>query len=195
MKILKFECKKCGLCCREKNFIITLTHLDVLRIYYQLKLSSINELLEVVAFFEVDINNKELLKRIIYPPILLNGKYYILGLNKNKDNSCVYLKDNKCKIYNVRPNICKIFPFTFNIESNKLKIQINLIAKEKCQGLNKGQLVDLKYLKRLWKQIMDEKAEYNKLIELWNNLVINKILDSNPVMFLNFILGNIDIKI
>lgn len=42
-------------------------------------------------------------------PVLLltNGKTY-----------CKYLKDNKCTIYNQRPNICKAYPLSANIDNN-----------------------------------------------------------------------------
>ncbi|MHA1231596.1 MAG: YkgJ family cysteine cluster protein [Candidatus Helarchaeota archaeon] len=195
MKIYRFECQKCGLCCRNKNLIVTLTHRDLLSIYYGLKMKNVKDLLKIVAFYQVDVNNKELMERLIYPVFYLKENYMLLGLFKINQTDCIYLKDNKCSIYELRPQICRIFPFTFVEKSNHLKLQVNSIASEICIGLNKGNIVDMKSLRNLWKKIIEEKEEYEKLISIWNNLVFNGILDPDPITFLNFILGNIKINI
>ncbi|MHA1309688.1 MAG: YkgJ family cysteine cluster protein [Candidatus Helarchaeota archaeon] len=195
MKIYKFKCVKCGNCCRNKNLIVTITHYDLLKIYYTLKLNSIDDLLDIVAFYEIDINDKELLKRLIYPEFIINNKYCILGLNKNNDGSCIYLKDNKCTIYKIRPKICRIFPFNFIEKSNNLQPQINPLAVDICEGLNKGTVVNFSLFKEIYIKINDEMKEYKKLISLWNNLVINKVIEPSPKVFLNFISGNINIKV
>ncbi|TFF89330.1 MAG: YkgJ family cysteine cluster protein [Promethearchaeota archaeon] len=195
MKLYKFECKKCAKCCKEKKLVVTITHRDVLRIYYGLKLETVDELLKYVAFFGVDINNQELLERLMYPSFILNDSYYVLGLNKENNTVCSFLENNICSIYKFRPKICRIFPFTFKEKNNRLTIQINELANKICPGLNNNApLVIIKELKELWKQIITEKKEYEKLISLWNKLVSNKLLDSTPKTFLNFILGNIGIQ-
>lgn len=194
MKIYKFECKKCSQCCRSENLIVTITHRDLLRIYYDLNIETIEQLLDLVAFYEVDLQDKKLLKRLIYPPFIIGNSYYILGLNRDRKGICKFLKDKKCTIYESRPKICKIFPFTFLKDDDRVEIQINKLAEEICQGINKGPIVIIKEIKKLWTQIMKEKKEYEKLISVWNQLVTNGMLESNPETFLNFILGNISIK-
>lgn len=40
-----------------------------------------------------------------------NGISY---MSLNQDNSCKAFKDGKCDIYNVRPDVCKLYPFYFD---------------------------------------------------------------------------------
>lgn len=51
-----------------------------------------------------------------------NGK--ILQLKSKENKECIFLKDNKCEIYPVRPLICKIFPIGFRKNNGELKIFI-----------------------------------------------------------------------
>jgi Fe-S-cluster containining protein len=48
-------------------------------------------------------------KKIV--PLTENGLMlgYVFVLKKDKDNNCVYLKENKCIIYKNRPNVCRKF--------------------------------------------------------------------------------------
>jgi Fe-S-cluster containining protein len=159
-----------------------------------LNIENIEQLLDLVAFYEIDVHDKKLLKRLIYPPLIIGNSYYILGLHRDNNGICRFLKDNKCTIYESRPKICKIFPFTFLKDDNRVEIQINKLAEDICEGINNGPIVIIKELKKLWIQIMKEKQEYEKLISVWNQLASNGMLESNPKTFLNFILGNISIK-
>ncbi len=38
----------------------------------------------------------------------IKGKDYVL---KRVNGICVFLTDNKCEIYNIRPKICRLYPF------------------------------------------------------------------------------------
>jgi len=38
----------------------------------------------------------------------IKGKGYAL---KRINGNCVFLKDNKCEIYEIRPEICRLYPF------------------------------------------------------------------------------------
>ena len=195
MKIYKFKCKKGANCCKDKNLIVTLTHSDVLKFFYELNYNSVDEVNDIIAFFQIQLDDNDLLKRLMYPPFIIEGSYCILGLNKKNDGSCIFLKNNQCQIYNSRPEICQSFPFTYLKNGNKFQVQINSYAKNICDGLNKGSVVNIKELKELWKKIDENKIEYEKLITIWNQLVSKNILESKPKTFLNFILGNISVKI
>src|SRR3989344_7972748 len=54
----------------------------------------------------------------------LDDKNQLLRLKARKDKRCIFLNDSgKCGIYDVRPNICRIFPFwAIRLNNGKLKI-------------------------------------------------------------------------
>ncbi len=41
---------------------------------------------------------------------------------KNKDGSCVFLENGKCKIYPLRPVGCKLYPLVYDIDQNRVII-------------------------------------------------------------------------
>ncbi|MDH5449301.1 MAG: YkgJ family cysteine cluster protein [Candidatus Bathyarchaeota archaeon] len=72
-------------------------------------------------------------------------------LRKREDGSCVFLKFNErlkayeCSIYDVRPALCRIYPFDFErINSNSLMLKFIPC----CRGLNDpdGELIDKKFI-------------------------------------------------
>lgn len=83
----KIICKQCGGCCSQ--MIVEIEHLDILR---EPKLLPYAELLDGHGRikFEDDME-----------------KQYLLACGESKP--CAFLKDNKCKIYPTRPNICVAF--------------------------------------------------------------------------------------
>ena len=64
-----------------------------------------------------------------------NGVRWIL---RKKDASCYFLtKDNKCAIYSVRPQVCRIEPFTimdYDYEKNKIEVDLNFPFACGCVG-------------------------------------------------------------
>ena len=54
----------------------------------------------------------------------LDKKYRILRLKKKKDGRCIFLDEaGKCEIYQIRPNICRIYPFwVMKLQNGKLKV-------------------------------------------------------------------------
>jgi Fe-S-cluster containining protein len=67
------------------------------------------------------------------------------GLNwikRKKDDSCWFLtKDNKCQIYDVRPAVCRLEPFTivdFDYETNTVELEPNFPFSECCIGFNEN---------------------------------------------------------
>ena len=64
-----------------------------------------------------------------------NGIRWIL---RKKDDSCYFLtKDNKCDIYPVRPQVCRMEPFTimdYDYENNKIEVDLNFPFACYCIG-------------------------------------------------------------
>lgn len=57
----------------------------------------------------------------------VDGKILQLKLT---DNGCVFLGPTGCKIFNDRPGLCRLFPFTYDIE--KGKVTIEMLDDENC---------------------------------------------------------------
>ena len=72
-------------------------------------------------------------------------------LRKREDGSCIFLKFDErlqayeCSIYDVRPALCRIYPFDFErINSNSLMLKFIPC----CSGLNDpdGEIIDRKFI-------------------------------------------------
>ena len=61
-------------------------------------------------------------------------------IRRKQDDSCWFLtKDNKCQIYDVRPAVCRLEPFTivdFDYETNTVELEPNFPFSECCVGFN-----------------------------------------------------------
>jgi len=79
------KCRKCGRCC--KLFLINLNEVEYKSITYKTMFEK----------FGIIKNFSEA------------KKYGMNILSQNKDNSCVYLKNNSCSIHQDRPRLCREF--------------------------------------------------------------------------------------
>jgi Fe-S-cluster containining protein len=109
---LCFNCSKCGLCCGDtpsKTRHVLLPWLDAK---------------EIARFTDKPIGD-------FATPI--NGKRpYVFEMRKTPDGKCVFLKDNKCTIYEIRPLICMFYPFELKTcESGVYSFRFT----EECPGI------------------------------------------------------------
>ncbi len=141
-----FKCVQCGNCCSDKNTIVNLTYGDILRIQWEKKLD-FRGLLDIVGFYVFDEPvTDEQIEKMVLPHIETQNGQAFLGLRKNDAGSCIFLdKNNKCKIYKARPDICRTFPFHFHSiphkdQMEKMNVTINYAAKaiEFCPGIKKS---------------------------------------------------------
>ena len=69
----------------------------------------------------------------------------ISWIRRKKDDSCFFLtKDNKCAIYEVRPAVCRLEPFTiidFEFENNKIVLDLNFPFTACCLGICEGETI------------------------------------------------------
>ncbi|MHC4139819.1 MAG: YkgJ family cysteine cluster protein [Planctomycetota bacterium] len=110
---LRFECQRCGSCCRGEPGVVWITKRDVKNISVSLGVST-------------DLFTKNYIR-------LINGRISLL----EHDNGDCVMYDNGCKIYETRPLQCKTFPFW----SSNLKNKTEWEEQEKtCPGIGKGAL-------------------------------------------------------
>jgi Fe-S-cluster containining protein len=60
---------------------------------------------------------------------------YAYLMRKTFDGRCVFLKDNLCAIYEIRPLICKFYPFKLD---NLGKNRYAFTYTEECLGIGSG---------------------------------------------------------
>lgn len=128
---LRFECTQCGNCCRLPGGKVELIKEEVFEISHALGLDT-DSFLEQYCQLDSD-------------------KYQ---LKEQGDGACIFLKDNLCVIYDVRPLQCRTFPFwPENIKSYYRWKQLRQI----CPGLDKGKLFDLREIQQIlnWQKISE----------------------------------------
>lgn len=107
----------------------------------------------------------------------LDKKNRILRLKIKKDGNCIFLNNRgKCEIYDIRPNICRIFPFwAIRLTNGKLKVIVHDIDSN-CSAIrifaksyeNIEQLLsksELTKIIKLFKNIEQEADSYNKQVK------------------------------
>lgn len=178
---LRFKCIQCGKCCIDNTTIVNVTYNDILRIKNGLNLS-IDELLEVLGFymFEQKVSSQEIQKMVI-PPVETEKGLAFVGLKKNEEGACFFFdsESKKCRIYSLRPNFCRTFPFSFDIISHNTKsgaAKISVFYTEKgkqyCPGIgDDAPLINKEKWLQLGKIVLVDLDKNNKYIKKWNSVV------------------------
>lgn len=111
-KGLRFECTGCGQCCTGAPGYVWVTPEEIEAIADHLKLST----KEFRQKYVRQVGERESL------------------LERPRTYDCVFLKNNKCEIYSLRPMQCRTFPWwQHNLQS---EAQWNEAAKY-CEGINR----------------------------------------------------------
>lgn len=98
---IRFQCLRCGDCCRTIKDSVMLEPLDVYRLGRHLRAKG-----EPIEGME------DVLNRYAHPS-LLNGGFPIFLLNTTEpEDDCVFLRDGGCAVYAARPRVCRLYPFT-----------------------------------------------------------------------------------
>jgi Fe-S-cluster containining protein len=77
---------------------------------------------------------------------------YIYEMRKTcKEGKCIFLEDNQCKIYSLRPLICRFYPFELKVTNNR---RHEFRHTDECPGIGKGkQPLKKEFFKNLLRQI------------------------------------------
>jgi len=110
---LKFECQRCGSCCRGEPGVVWMNKKETKNVCVSLGIS-------------IDLFTKNYVR-------LINGR---ISLLEHENGDCV-MYDNGCKIYETRPRQCKTFPFWSSNLKNKTEWEVQ---KKTCPGIGKGKL-------------------------------------------------------
>ncbi|AEH07539.1 YkgJ family cysteine cluster protein [Methanothermococcus okinawensis] len=120
-KGIAWTCLMCGKCCDSP----TVTKKDIANISGYLKIPFEETVKKYLTYFD--------------------GTY---GELKEVKGKCIFLKDNKCSIYKVRPLICRLRPYSPQLKNGKLILTYDGWFLNNCPGLFIGNLpVEEEYLK------------------------------------------------
>ena len=130
-KGLRFECQvDCATCCELTGGFVFISENEVKKIAGFLNCSPE----EVRQFFTWSIDEQL---------ILINGE----------GESCIFLENRRCTIYEVRPAQCRHFPFW--PENLRSKSAWQKLARD-CPGINQGKLYSEAEIRKFLKQQNDQ---------------------------------------
>lgn len=127
-----FACVRCALCCGDTE--------DRIRSILLLKI-------------ETDFISKRTLKGIDKFAEKIEGfEPYTYRMRKTEDGKCVFLRDNSCSIYQIRPLICRFYPFQLkNLRNNRY----TFTHTNECQGIGKGHELKREFFERLFGKFVE----------------------------------------
>jgi Fe-S-cluster containining protein len=127
---VNFDCNRCGLCCgdtKQKTRHILLLEAEAKQISTQTSMQ--------ITDFSVAVVNK-------LP--------YVFEMKKTCEGKCVFLKENQCSIYTLRPLICMFYPFELKFDKDKGLHVFDFTVE--CPGVNQGKVFCQKDFKKLFEQ-------------------------------------------
>lgn len=130
-KHIRFECERCGICCGDT----------------EKKVRSIL-LLKIEA---EHISQKTLIRLDEFVENIEDSEPYFYRMKKNVDRKCMFLKDNTCTVYQMRPLICRFYPFELKSDSCNEYV---FAFTEECPSIGKGVELKMDYFERLFKNAM-----------------------------------------
>ena len=129
---VRFRCIKCGICCgdtEEKTRHILLLSAEAEQIA--------KTTAQPIFKFATKIRDKA---------------PYVYEMKKRaEDGKCVFLENNRCTIYSMRPLICRFYPFELKVTPSK-KYQFHYT--DECPGINKGKLLSDSYFREMFRKAL-----------------------------------------
>ena len=97
---IPFRCERCARCCRNLENALMFDPFDIYNLSKHLR----EQGQEIIVI-------EDMLARFAHPN-LLEGIYPIFQVNtEGEDHACVFLKDDRCSVYEARPQVCRMYPF------------------------------------------------------------------------------------
>jgi len=125
---LRFQCTKCGICCGDTQE----------KIRHILLLSAEAEQIATATS-----------QPITHFAVQVEGKApYGYEMKKTlKNGKCVFLAQNRCTIYALRPLICRFYPFELKMAANR---KYQFLCTDECPSIGKGKVLGKNYFEELF---------------------------------------------
>lgn len=136
----RFVCEKCGRCCGDTED--TVRHILLLKT-------------------EAEKISKKTSQKIENFTQIVNGvEPYIYEMKKTEsEGKCVFLENNRCTIYGIRPVICRFYPFELKNLGND---EYSFSFTTKCKGIGQGPHLEKNFFADLFRvaiKAMDEDSK------------------------------------
>lgn len=115
-----FKCTRCGDCCRGIKESVMLESLDAYRLAQLLRQTDSS----------IQMVDDMLLKYATPVPLTDNGFPIYVLKTLGEDDTCIFLKDNRCSVYPARPRTCRLYPITVGPGENGRDFEY-LLCREK----------------------------------------------------------------
>ena len=133
---VRYECERCALCCGDREY----------------RSRSI-----LLLKGEADrISGKSLLGLDEFAEKIRGLEPYNYRMRKTKDGKCVFLRDNSCSIYPIRPLICRFYPFQLK---NPRDGEYVFEYTHECPGVGKGPQLRKDFFEELFGEFVDSMME------------------------------------
>jgi len=77
---------------------------------------------------------------------------YVYRMRKTEDGKCLFLKENSCSVYRVRPLICRFYPFQLKNPRNR---GYAFSHTDECPGIGKGPLLRREFFGKLFRELVE----------------------------------------
>jgi Fe-S-cluster containining protein len=126
-----------------------------------------SELLRALDFYVLQENEEvpDGLSRI--PAVNTEHGPAYIALRKMENGECVFLSGNLCMVHEIRPGVCRSFPFVFQETRGSSTWGLSAM-KEICPGLGDGPEVTTKELEATSLLVLRELKDYREFAEEWN---------------------------
>ena len=105
------------------------------------------------------ISNKTLLDIHEFAEQVTGTEPYSYKMKKPEDGKCLFLKNSQCTIYEIRPLICRFYPFELkNIGNNKYSFSYT----NKCSGIKKRPHYKKEFFEKLFNTAKNEIEQNTK---------------------------------
>ena len=127
---VRFTCIKCGICCGDTQ-------------------EKVRHILLMTTEAEKIANSTE--KTVSEFAAKVEGRLpYSYEMRKTPGNGkCIFLKQNQCTIYALRPLICRFYPFELKIGQNQ---KPEFLHTNECPGIGKGKTLREIDFRKLFKK-------------------------------------------
>lgn len=126
----RFRCLKCGICCcdapaRERRILLTTLEAEAISERLGTSPTEFTNHIEPVSVFSLSM--------------------------KKAEGRCIFLRENLCTIYGLRPLICRFYPF--RLDSLGLGVYAFQGTKE-CPGLGRGPRLSQRHFEKLFQMFL-----------------------------------------
>ncbi len=163
---VKFECVYCGRCCSRADLLVTVTGSDIVTLAIGLGMSA-RDLFGILDFYVLDPDEPPPVGLRKTSAVMTEAGMSYIALKKTADGKCIFLENNLCSIYSLRPVSCRSFPLFFSVNSGDILWGLSSMSQI-CPGLGRGRPIEIQTITDLARHAVESHALYAEFAYEWN---------------------------